>query len=80
LRERLIEAAPETWLKIIQGEKDKLKALGLKPTVNVTGAGQQIAHNITESVKPDPVKEMRERIRHIRTPEELKAIQDSIGR
>lgn len=80
LRRRFDESVPANWLAIIQGEKDKLKALGLTPKIAVTGAGQQIAQPIQESKTPDPVAMLRERIKNAKSPEELKQIQESIGR
>lgn len=80
LRQRFAESPPDNWLAIIQGEKDKLKALGLAPRIPVTGAGQQVAAPIREQYKPDPVAELKERIKNARSPEELKRIQESIGR
>lgn len=80
LRERLMETAPEKWLTIIAGERTKLTALGLKPRVSVTGAGQQIAESVTIPVIVDPVKEARKLIAAASTPEELSRIKESLGR
>lgn len=80
LRQRFDEAIPSDWISIIQGEKAKLKALGLGNKIVVTGAGQQVAAPITEAFKPDPVKEARRMIANAQSPEELKRIQESLGR
>lgn len=80
LRERLMESAPEKWLTIISGERTKLTALGLKPRVTVTGAGQQIAESVQTIVKLDPVKEARKAVASASSPEELAKIRESLGR
>jgi hypothetical protein len=80
LRERLMESAPEKWLTIISGERTKLTALGLKPRVAVTGAGQQIAESVQTIVKLDPLKEARKAVASASSPEELLKIRESLGR
>lgn len=79
LRRRFEETNPEKWVGIIEGEKSKLKALGLGSKIPVTGAGQQVAAPISESFKPDPLKEARARVAAASSPEELKRVTDSIS-
>lgn len=81
LRTRLMETEPGKWLTIIAGERTKLTALGLKPRVSVTGAGQQIAESVMTIInKVDPIVEARKAVAAARTPEELLKIRESLGR
>lgn len=80
LRQRFEEAIPSDWIGIIQGEKAKLKSLGLGNRIQVTGAGQQVAAPIQETFKPDPEKEARRMIANAQSPEELKRVLESLGR
>lgn len=70
LRTRLPAIAIEQWESVIETEIAKAKS-GVKPTIPVTGAGQQIAQPIAESKRSvDPMIELRARLARAKTPAE----------
>ncbi len=78
LRERLVDAAPDQWVSIIQKERDKLKSLGLLPRPAVTGSQQQV-HTPAAAPKTDPLASARQRLAEVSSPEELQRIQQQLS-
>jgi len=74
LRNRLTGLPEADWLAVINTEKTKAKR-NAPPASTVTGAGQQVAPQITLSAKPrDPKAEIREALKNVSSPAELQEL------
>ena len=80
LREKLTDAAPEQWGGIIASHQKMATSAGHKPSVAVSGAGQQVSPPALVVPRVDPMVRARQRLAEASSPEDLKRIQEALGR